>query len=103
MYRDHAQIDSETAAALVDLAVADLRAWVGRNAPRSVARRALDVWQHDIKLNERQRDRVLEYFDADPDPKPGLDYLPQPEPTPQPAFLRELVAERFGTRTGRAA
>lgn len=94
MFRDPARYSHSSA--LVALAVAALRDWVGADATRSTARRALHHWQHETKLTEEQRLQVLGYFESDSGPQPGIDYLVPPEPQPTAPFVAELVAERFG-------
>lgn len=90
MYRRPEHYADSTA--LIDLAVASVRAFVGEDASRESARRAMYHWQHEAKLTEDQRRHVLDHFHDDTHPRPGVHYLPEVEPP----FVADLVQERFG-------
>lgn len=96
MLRDPARYSHSSA--LVALAVAALRDWVGVDATRTTARRALHHWQHEKKLTFEQRLAVLGYFESDTGPQLGIDYLApsDDEPRHPEPFVAELLAERFG-------
>ena len=69
--------------AYVQVALAAIHHHVGKDAPRSKAARSLADWQHRDGLlfdGEDLTALVLDHFEADDFPKPGLDYLPARTP-----------------------
>jgi len=58
----------------VEVVLGQLREWVGKDAPRSSAAKVLDEWRLKAGLSPELRAAVLDYFTADRDPVPGLDF-----------------------------
>lgn len=64
--------------ALVDIAADALCRWVGEGASRQEASAALAYWRLSESLDDELRAMVLERFEPDRQPVPGVDYLPEP-------------------------
>lgn len=61
----------------VEVVLAQLQSWIGRDAPRSAAARALDDWRFRDGLTPELREAVLGHFEnSDRDPIPGVDFHP---------------------------
>lgn len=77
---------------LVDMAEAKLRHWCGDDATREQAQAALATAKFRTGLSDEIRDRVLERFEHDRDPIPGIEWLPTGDECPDcgPACICDL-------------